>query len=116
MWRSATWMSCDPGRRGRPRYPLVEGLKWVAAAPDLVPEISISAGTISMLRADDNGNRRVLQINSTVNLGNSGGPVVDREVAAAGVIRARVKQMPNSLPRFPSIRRRIFSSRAAWIR
>ena len=61
------------------------------AAPDLVPEISISAGTISALRADDNGERRALQINSTVNPGNSGGPVVDREGYAVGVIRARVK-------------------------
>ena len=60
------------------------------AAPDLVPEISISAGTISALRAGDNGERRVLQINSTINPGNSGGPVVDRDGYAVGVIRARV--------------------------
>ena len=73
-------------------YPFGRGLEvGRVAAPDLVPEISISAGTISALRADDNGDRRVLQINSTVNPGNSGGPVVDREGYAVGVIRARVK-------------------------
>ena len=72
-------------------YPFGRGLEvGRVAAPDLVPEISISAGTISALRADDNGNRRVLQVNSTVNPGNSGGPVVDREGYAVGVIRARV--------------------------
>ena len=73
-------------------YPFGRGLEiGRVAAPDLVPEISISAGTISALRADDNGDRRVLQINSTVNPGNSGGPVLDREGYAVGVIRARVK-------------------------
>ena len=73
-------------------YPFGRGLEiGRVAAPDLVPEISISAGTISALRADDNGDRRVLQINSTVNPGNSGGPVIDREGYAVGVIRARVK-------------------------
>jgi S1-C subfamily serine protease len=73
-------------------YPFGRGLEvGRVAAPDLVPEISISAGTISALRADDNGNRRVMQINSTVNPGNSGGPVVDERGYAVGVVRARVK-------------------------
>jgi S1-C subfamily serine protease len=60
------------------------------AAPDLVPDISTSAGTISALRADDAGERRALQINGTLNPGNSGGPLVDRDGFAVGVIRARV--------------------------
>ncbi len=60
------------------------------AAPDLVPEISTSAGTISALRAGDSGERRALQINSTINPGNSGGPIVDQDGFAVGVIRARV--------------------------
>ena len=61
------------------------------AAPDLVPDISTSPGTISALRADDAGERRALQINGTINPGNSGGPLVDRDGFAVGVIRARVK-------------------------
>jgi S1-C subfamily serine protease len=60
------------------------------AAPDLVPDISTSAGTISALRADDAGERRALQINGTLNPGNSGGPLVNRDGFAVGVIRARV--------------------------
>jgi len=60
------------------------------AAPDLVPEISVSSSTISALRSDDSGARRVLQINGTVNPGNSGGPLVDQDGYAVGVIRARV--------------------------
>jgi S1-C subfamily serine protease len=60
------------------------------AAPDLVPEISVSSSTISALRSGDSGERRVLQINGTVNPGNSGGPLVDQDGYAVGVIRARV--------------------------
>jgi S1-C subfamily serine protease len=60
------------------------------AAPDLVPEISTSAGTISALRAGDAGEPRAIQINGTVNPGNSGGPLVDQDGYAVGVIRARV--------------------------
>ena len=60
------------------------------AAPDIVPEVSTSPGTISALRGDDAGERRALQINGTVNPGNSGGPLVDRDGYAVGVIRARV--------------------------
>lgn len=61
------------------------------SAPDLVPEISTSNGSISALRADDSGMRSALQINGIVNPGNSGGPVVDERGYAVGVVRARVK-------------------------
>ncbi|HET9360855.1 MAG TPA: trypsin-like peptidase domain-containing protein [Vicinamibacterales bacterium] len=61
------------------------------AAPDLVPEVSTSPSTISALRSGDAGDRRAVQINGTVNPGNSGGPLVDRDGFAVGVIRARVK-------------------------
>ena len=60
------------------------------AAPDLVPEVSTSPGTVSALRAGDSGEPRALQINSTVNPGNSGGPLLDQDGYAVGVIRARV--------------------------
>ena len=54
-----------------------------------VPELSTSAGTISAIRSAEN-QRRSLQINSTVNPGNSGGPLVDKDGFAVGVIRARL--------------------------
>lgn len=61
------------------------------AAPDLVPEVSTSPSTISALRSGDAGDRRAVQINGTVNPGNSGGPLVDRDGYAVGVVRARVR-------------------------
>src|SRR5262249_30081679 len=47
-------------------------------------------GAVSALRADDTGARRYLQITNSLNPGNSGGPVVNREGFAVGVIRMRL--------------------------
>jgi S1-C subfamily serine protease len=62
----------------------------VASAPDLVPEITATPGAVSALRTDDTGDRRYLQISNGVNPGNSGGPVVDRDGFAVGVIRMQL--------------------------
>lgn len=59
-------------------------------AMDIVPEVSTSPGAVSALRADDTGERRYLQITNTLNPGNSGGPVVDRDGFAIGVIRMQL--------------------------
>lgn len=58
----------------------------IAAAADLVPEISTTSGTISAMRDSDAGERRYLQVTNNVNPGNSGGPLVDRDGFALGVI------------------------------
>jgi S1-C subfamily serine protease len=62
----------------------------VVTAPDLVPEISTTSGTISAMRDSDAGERRYLQVTNTVNPGNSGGPLVDRDGFAVGVIRMKL--------------------------
>jgi S1-C subfamily serine protease len=62
----------------------------VATARDLVPEVSTTPGSVSALRADDAGERRYLQITNSLNPGNSGGPVVNRDGFAVGVIRMRL--------------------------
>jgi len=62
----------------------------IASAPDLVPEISTTPGAISALRAGEGGERRYLQITNTLNPGNSGGPLVDRDGFAVGVIRMKL--------------------------
>ncbi|HMF93385.1 MAG TPA: trypsin-like peptidase domain-containing protein [Vicinamibacterales bacterium] len=62
----------------------------IASAPDLVPEISTTPGAISALRAGEAGERRYLQITNTLNPGNSGGPLIDRDGFAVGVIRMKL--------------------------
>ena len=57
---------------------------------EAVPEVSTTAGTISALRAGDDRERRFLQIDNNLNPGNSGGPLVDRQGYAVGVIRMKL--------------------------
>jgi len=73
-------------------YPLGRKLEIgrATSAPDVVPDVSSTPGTISALRAGDNGERRYVQVSSNVNPGNSGGPVVDRDGFAVGVIQSRL--------------------------
>jgi hypothetical protein len=59
-------------------------------APDLVPNITTTPGTISATRAGERGERQYLQLSSNVNPGNSGGPVVDRDGFVVGVIRMKL--------------------------
>jgi S1-C subfamily serine protease len=60
-------------------------------AQSAVPELSAADGTISALREGDAGERRYLQISSSLNPGNSGGPVVDSAGFAVGVIRMTLR-------------------------
>jgi hypothetical protein len=62
----------------------------LATASDIVPEVSTSSGTLSAVRGGDDGDRRFLQITSNLNPGNSGGPVVDPDGYALGVIRMKL--------------------------
>jgi S1-C subfamily serine protease len=62
-----------------------------ATAQDFVPDVSTSPGAVSALRADAAGDMRFLQISSSLNPGNSGGPVVTRDGFAVGVARMRLK-------------------------
>jgi S1-C subfamily serine protease len=72
-------------------YPFGRQLKiGQAMASDIVPEVSTSAGTISAVRGGDDGDRQFLQISSNLNPGNSGGPVVDPDGYAVGVIRMKL--------------------------
>lgn len=66
----------------------------VATARDLVPGISTTPGAVAALRTNDAGARKYLQITSSVNPGNSGGPIVDRDGFAVGVIRMRLVRAP----------------------
>ena len=63
-----------------------------ASARDVVPEVSMTPGAISALRADDAGQQRYLQVTNTLNPGNSGGPLVTRDGFAVGVICMKLKE------------------------
>jgi len=74
---------------GYPFGPDVEVGK-IATARNIVPEISTTPGAISALRTDNSGDRRYLQITNSLNPGNSGGPLVDRDGFALGVISMKL--------------------------
>ena len=57
----------------------------------VVPEITTTSGTVSALRANDSGARRFIQVDGNVNPGNSGGPLVNKDGFAVGVIQSRLK-------------------------
>jgi hypothetical protein len=73
-------------------YPLGRDVEVGRAArvSDLVPNVSLTPGAVSALRANDAGDPRYLQVTNSVNPGNSGGPLLDREGFAVGVIRMRM--------------------------
>jgi S1-C subfamily serine protease len=57
----------------------------------VVPEITTTVGTISALRSNQSGERRVLQFDANINPGNSGGPVINKDGYVVGIVRARLK-------------------------
>ena len=59
---------------------------------DVVPEITTTPGAISATRSDDAGDRRFLQMTNTVNPGNSGGPLVDHDGFAVGVVTMKLRE------------------------
>jgi S1-C subfamily serine protease len=58
-------------------------------AADVMPEVTVTAGSLSAARADEQGDTRFLQTDASVHPGNSGGPMVDEEGYAIGVVRMK---------------------------
>jgi len=56
----------------------------------VVPRVSVTAGSLSAAREDDEGGRRYLQTDASVQPGNSGGPMLDDEGYAVGVVRMKL--------------------------
>ena len=77
--------------------------------PDIVPEVSVTRGSVSAARSDDAGNTAYLQTSATVNPGNSGGPMVDEDGYVLGVVRLKLRDAGRDWFRYPgSTRSKIF--------
>ncbi len=57
---------------------------------DVIPQVSVSAGSLSATREDDAGATRFLQTDALVQPGNSGGPMLDDEGYVVGVVRMKL--------------------------
>jgi hypothetical protein len=86
--------AADPGSAVRVLgYPL--GRRVEVALPDApeagtMPGVSVSPGALAARRADQAGELRFLQTDATLNPGNSGGPMLDGDGYALGVVRMKM--------------------------
>jgi hypothetical protein len=65
-----------------------------AGSQDAPAQASVSRGVVAALRASDEGEPRYIQTDASVNPGSSGGPMLDEEGYAVGVIRMRLGRSP----------------------
>jgi S1-C subfamily serine protease len=59
---------------------------------DVVPDPTVSRGTVAALRASDAGESRYIQTDASVHPGSSGGPMLDEHGYAVGVVRMALRR------------------------
>ena len=67
---------------------------------ETVPQPTVSRGTIGALRASREGDARYIQTDASVYPGSSGGPMLDEQGHAIGVIRMRLERRATAGPGF----------------
>lgn len=67
----------------------------IAAREGSNPAITVSKGSVSSLRRDDRGHLALIQLDGSVQPGNSGGPVVDEQGFLVGVTVAKLRLADN---------------------
>jgi len=72
-------------------YPLGRTLEVARPdSPEVVPSLSMTGGSFAARRGDESGETRLLQTSAPVQAGHSGGPMLDAEGYALGVVRLRL--------------------------
>ncbi len=66
------------------------------ADADVIPQVTVTAGSLSAARADDAGDTRFLQTDATMLPGNSGGPMLDEDGYVVGVVRMKLSRDASS--------------------
>jgi S1-C subfamily serine protease len=79
---------------GFPLGRAVEVGKGADAASATVPQATVSRGSVAALRTGDEGDARYIQTDAAVQPGSSGGPMVDEQGYAVGVIRMALGRRP----------------------
>lgn len=60
------------------------------ADASVVPQVSVTAGSFSAARANEEGETRFLQTDATINPGNSGGPMLDEDGYVVGIVKMKL--------------------------
>jgi S1-C subfamily serine protease len=64
----------------------------VARRGDAMPKATVTAGSVSAARENEEGDRRYLQTDATVNPGSSGGPMLDEDGYVVGLVRMKLSK------------------------
>jgi S1-C subfamily serine protease len=83
--------------------------------PDVTPAVNVTAGTFTASRANDQGDSRYLQTDASIHPGNSGGPMVDADGYAVGLVRMKLRGVRNVGFAIPINRAKDFLERTGFL-